>query len=340
MAETVTQQCNGCTGEKRLGARYMIRSIPLLSALTAGLLLSACGETKSSAPVGSWQADMGNIRVAVRNDEADPDNVARWTGYREHLKDITGLDVETFEASDYNGVIQAISSGQVDIATMGGGSYANVDAQVGSKVRPFLTIRQAEGGLGYYSALIVKADSSYRTLDELKGKSIAYVDFNSTSGYIFPRDTLLKQGYDPEKHFAKAIMAGGASQALLAVVNGRVDAAMTTVSAGTPETGFAAGSHITLARSGMINAGDVRIIWTAGPIANSPYVIRTDRPQAFQDVIRGAFAMLPYEKPQVWDDMGQALGNDFAPVSRDNYTDIIAIRDREIKARRKGGGGK
>jgi ABC-type phosphate/phosphonate transport system substrate-binding protein len=49
---------------------------------------------------------MGNIRVAVRNDEADPDNVARWTGYREHLKDITGLDVETFEASDYNGVIQ------------------------------------------------------------------------------------------------------------------------------------------------------------------------------------------------------------------------------------------
>jgi phosphonate transport system substrate-binding protein len=266
--------------------------------------------------------------------------VARWTGYREHLKDITGLDVETFEASDYNGVIQAISSGQVDIATMGGGSYANVDAQVGSKVRPFLTIRQAEGGLGYYSALIVKADSSYRTLDELKGKSIAYVDFNSTSGYIFPRDTLLKQGYDPEKHFAKAIMAGGASQALLAVVNGRVDAAMTTVSAGTPETGFAAGSHITLARSGMINAGDVRIIWTAGPIANSPYVIRTDRPQAFQDVIRGAFAMLPYEKPQVWDDMGQALGNDFAPVSRDNYTDIIAIRDREIKARRKGGGGK
>jgi hypothetical protein len=50
--------------------------------------------------------------------------------------------------------------------------------------------------------------------------------------------------------------------------------------------------------------------------------------------------MLPYEKPQVWDDMGQAPGNDFAPVSRDNYTDIIAIRDREIKARRKGGGGK
>lgn len=318
---------------------FAMRPRPMLPLLLGVMLLSSCGETKSSAPAGSWQAQMGKIRVAVRNDEADPDNVARWTGYRAHLKDITGLSVETFEASDYNGVIQAISSGQVDIATMGGGSYANVDAQVGRKVLPFLTIRQAEGGLGYYSTLIVRADSPHRSLEDLKGKSIAYVDFNSTSGYIFPRNSMILQGYDPDKHFGKSIMAGGASQALLAVVNDRVDAAMTTASAGTPDTGFAAASHITLARRGMIKAGDVRIIWTAGPMANSPYVIRTDRPQAFQDVMRGAFAMLPFEKPEVWDDMGQAPGNGFAPVSRDNYTDVIAIRDKEIKTRRKGGGG-
>lgn len=124
------------------------------------------------------------------------------------------------------------------------------------------------------------------------------------------------------------------------MVNGRVDAALTTVSAGTPETGFAAGNPITMGRRGLIKAGDTRIIWTAGPMANSPFVIRTDRPQAFQDIMRGAFAMLPFEKPEVWDDMGQAPGNDFAAVSRDNYTDIIAIRDSEIKTRRKGGDNK
>ena len=63
------------------------------------------------------------------------------------------------EATDYNGVIQALSSGQIDLGTMGGGSYANVDAQIGNRAAPILTVRQAEGVIGYYSALLVRADS-------------------------------------------------------------------------------------------------------------------------------------------------------------------------------------
>lgn len=306
----------------------------------AAVLLSSCGSEQADLPAGSWQAEMGKIRAAVRGDEADPDRAATWDGYRQHLREYIGLEVETFEASDYNGVIQAVSSGQVDFAPMGGGSYANVDAQVGDKAKPVLIIRQAEGNTGYYSALAVRAGSPYKSIADLKGKTIAFVDFNSTSGYIYPRKTMLDQGIDPEKFFAKTIMAGGATQAMLAVVNGRVDAAMMTVSAGTPETGFATGTHITLARRGMIERGDTRFIWTAGPMHNSPYVMRTDRPKAFVDATRGALAMLPYEKPDVWREMGQAPGNDFAPASRRNYEDVIAIRADDIASRRAGEGGK
>ena len=336
MAETVTQQCDGRKGENRLGAHYMIRMIASLSALTAGLLLSACGETKSTAPTGSWQAKMGKIRAAVRGDEADPDIAARWENYRKHLREITGLEVETFEASDYNGVIQAVSSGQVDFATMGGGAYANVDAQVGDKASPFLIIRQAEGNTGYYSALVVRADSPFRSIADLKGKKIAYVDFNSTSGYIYPRKTMLEQGIDPETFFGGSIMAGGATQGMLALTNGQVDGAMITVSAGTPETGFAAGTHVTLTRRGLIDPKEIRFIWTAGPMHNSPYVVRTDRSQAFVDVMRGALAIMPYEKPEVWAETGQAPGNDFAPASRKNYEDVISIRNQDISQRRRG----
>ncbi len=303
----------------------------------AVLALSACtAQEQPSFPESSWQAKVGKLRVAVKGDEADPAFAATWEGYRGYLGEITSLPVETFEASDYNGVIQAVSSGQVDFATMGAGSYANVDSQVGGKVVPFLLVRQAEGNTGYYSAIAVRASSPYRTVADLKGKTIAYIDFNSTSGYIYPRRELKNEGFDPDRHFSRSILAGGGTQALLSMVNGRVDSAMITVSAGSPETGFATGSHISLARRGLLDLKDVRIIWTAGPMPNSPFVIRTDRPQAFIDVTRGALAMLPYEKPEVWAEMGQAPGNDMFPVDRSDYADIIAIRADDISQRRTG----
>jgi phosphonate transport system substrate-binding protein len=298
--------------------------------------LGGCGNSASVAKDGRWQSQMNHLRIGVRGDEADPSKTAGWAGYRQHIRDFTGFDPKTFEASDYNGTIQALSSGQVDYATMGGGSYANVDAQVGSKAVPFLTVRQAEGNIGYYSVIMVRSGSPYRTLADLKGKKIAFVDFNSTSGYIFPRRAMREQGIDPESFFGDAVMAGGAPQAAMALVNGRVEAAVLTGSAGTPESGFAAGSHITLARKGLVKLSDLRTVWTAGPIPNSPFVIRTDRPKPFVDIMRGTLAILPYEKPEVWEETSQTAGSTFAPVNREIYKKIIDIRNDEISSRRGG----
>lgn len=301
--------------------------------------LAGCGKAAQNVRPGSWQEQMGQLRIAVRGDEGDPSKTAGWGGFTEHVHRFTGLNPKVAEASDYNGVIQAISAGQVDYATMGAGSYANADAQVGAKAVPFLTVRQAEGNMGYYAALMVRSASPYRTLQDLKGKKLAFIDFNSTSGYIYPRRAMRKIGIDPDHFFGEAVMAGGGTQALMALVNGRVDAAVVVASAGTPETGFAAGSHVTLARRGLLKLSDVRVIWTAGPVPNSPYVIRTDRPKPFVDVMRGTLAILPYEKPQVWEEISQTAGSTFAPVNRDFFKEVIDIRSEEIHLRRSGQGG-
>ena len=100
--------------------------------------------------------------MAVSGSNDDPMLVKRRSVFRDRLSAALGLPVKLYESSDYNGVIQAISSGQVDLAQIAGGGYANVDAQVGSLVAPILTPRQAEGETGYYSALVVRADSPIR----------------------------------------------------------------------------------------------------------------------------------------------------------------------------------
>lgn len=306
--------------------------------LAAGAALAACGEASDPSLTG-WQAEMGQIRLGARGSEDDPAVVRRWKTYETYLSRITGLPVRNYEASDYNGVIQALASGQADMITTGPAAYANADAQIGEKAKPILAVRNAQGYIGYYSALAVRADSPYRTIQDLMGKSIGWVDFNSASGYVYPRYVMRKQGIDPDAFFAKSAITGGHTQGVMAMANGQFDAILVTASGGDPVTGFTSGAIFTMARRGLVKMDDFRMIWFAGPIPQSPTVVRGDRPQEFIDITRGALAALAFDEPEIWRDIGQADGSTFAAVTRADYAEIIAVRAAEVASRRGGASG-
>jgi phosphonate transport system substrate-binding protein len=156
-----------------------------LAALGVLLLAASCGKPEGSEfAADDWRSEIGTLKMAVEGDVADPEVARRWTGYSSYLERALGLPVKTFQATDYNGVIQAVSSGQVEFAQMGAGSYANIDAQIGDKASPLFVIRQAEGNTGYYSAIIVAADSPYRSLQDLKGKSILYARLKGGADWL------------------------------------------------------------------------------------------------------------------------------------------------------------
>lgn len=311
----------------------------LAAAAMCAASVSACGGSDGGKVASDdWRKDMKQVRIAVRGSEDDPAMAKRWSVYRDYLGKATGLPVKLFESSDYNGSIQAISSGQVDMATLAGGGYANVDAQVGKLVAPVLTVRQAEGDMGYYSALMVKKESPVQSLQDMKGRSLGYVDFNSTSGYLFPRAKMREQGIDPDAFFGKTAFAGGHTQAVMALENGQFDATIVQVGGGDPTQGFTTGAVYTMARRGLVDPKDFRMVWTAGPIPNSVIVTRTDRPQPFIDIVRGAMAALPYDDPELWVDIGQPAGSAMTGVDRSFYEDIIKLRAEDIANRRGGGG--
>jgi phosphonate transport system substrate-binding protein len=299
-------------------------AVVLLAAILAG-----CGQHARSD-----DGQMQQVRMAMMGSQNDPAIARRWIAFKAMIEHATGLPVKIYQSSDYNGTIQAMASNQVDVAAMAGGGYANLDAQIGKLAAPILTVRDAEGAIGYYSAIIVKRDSPYRSIRDLKGRSLGYVDFNSTSGYLFPRAKMREQGIDPDTLFGKTSFSGGHIQSVMAMQNGQFDAAIVEMLGGTPETGFSAGPYYTLARRGLINPKDFRIIWTAGPIPNSALVVRTDRPQSFIDTMRGAAAALPYDDPQTWSDIGQIDGSTYAAVDRSHYATIIKLRAEDIARRR------
>jgi phosphonate transport system substrate-binding protein len=304
--------------------------------LAFSLGMTGCGGGKESTELTGWRKEVGQIRIGVNPSEDTAVTLSRWNAFKDRLAGITGLKTTIFEATDYNGIIQAMASGQLELAQMGGSAYANARNQMGEKVEPILSNRFAEGMSGYYSTLIVRADSPYKTIDDLRGKTIGYVDFSSTSGYLYPRLKMKQEGKDPDTFFGKSIISGGHSQGVLGLGNGQFDAVFALGSQGTPKTGFTNGSLWTLARNGMIKLSDYRVIWTAGPMMNSPYVIRTDRPQAFQDIVRGALASFPYEDPNCWAEIGLPEGSDMIAVDNSDYAEAIDMRRDEIETRRQG----
>lgn len=307
-------------------------------------LLASCSngsEVSERQHADDWRAELPRLEMGTTASEDEPIALLRVKARQDFLEEALGIPVKVYQVSDYNGVIQALSSGQIQIATMGGGSYANVDSQIGELAEPILVRRDSMGISGYYSTIVVKAESPYQKIEDLKGKSLAYVDFNSTSGYIYPRWAMRKAGIEPDDYFAGAAMAGGHLQSVMALSNGQFDATVVLANGGNPEIGFGSGTLKRLARRGIIDSADYRTIWHAGPVPNSPYVVRTDVPVELRDLIKGAMAAMPYEQPETFRDMARLPGTDYKAVDRSFYEDLFAMREEEIashRARAIGGG--
>jgi phosphonate transport system substrate-binding protein len=161
------------------------------------------------------------LRVGLVPNQA-PDRVkAQYEPFREYLARTLAQPVETFVATDYAGVVEAMASDKLDVAYFGGLTY--VQAELRADVKPIVTEIDRETNTSkYYSAIIVRADSPYQKIEDLKGKPFAFGDVSSTSGSLYPRFMLDQAGFanfgDPQLF----VYTGGHDATLAAVVNGSV----------------------------------------------------------------------------------------------------------------------
>lgn len=309
----------------------------LASAVMTGILalLAACGSGTADKPQAAmdpnaWQEDQPKLVMAM---SLPPDLAAMSDGIenlRKGLEDRLGIPVDLRKVSGYDGMIQAMAADQIDLGTFGAGAIASLYDLIGDKVLPIASFRDYSGEMGYYSVLLVRSDSPYHSLADLKGKRIGYVDFNSTSGYMFPRYALNQQGIDPDTYFGPSGTTGGHLQSIIALSSGQYDAVFTLASTDDPAKVYTTGIMNAIAAQGIIDPEDYRFIWFAGPIPESAFVMRGDKNPGLTDAVRGVLTALPYEAPGLMTAYGQARGAGMGSVNIDFFQDIIRIRAAEI----------
>ena len=301
-----------------------------LAAGGAALMLAGCGGSRFAAD-GTPKYLVSGFSVL----ETNPARIGSLKNYETVIGQELGIPLRSFRASGYSGVALAMMNDQIDFGIMGPANYATIKKEMGDAVDAPLTMMESDGRTTYVSVIFVKSSSDIRSLDDLRGKTMAFADVNSASGYLIPRYYLRKEGKDPNAFFSRYIFAGGHEQAVSSVLTGTTDAGVTWASGvGDVAEGFTRGILRRMVQAGSLDMKDIRIVWTSGPIPNGPFVMRTRMPPdlhkriidahiKLRDIDRGAFEALTG---------GQGQG--FVPAPPGFYDVIFEIKREEEAARR------
>ena len=140
------------------------------------------------------------------------------------LRQELGMEIEPFVATDYTGIVEALRVHKLDVAFLAPASYVLAKNEADIKV---ILKSERKGIPFYYAAIITRADSGIKDLEDLRGKSFAFGDTLSTTGHVFPRKMLKERGIDPTRDLKQILYSGGHDATVLAVLNGKVDAGAT-----------------------------------------------------------------------------------------------------------------
>jgi len=302
-----------------------------MSAIRSVILASVALAALAAPALAQEQVDV--IRIGILGGENEADRLADTQCLVDKLPAALGVkEVQLFPAADYDGVIQGLLGGTLDIAGLGASGYAAVYLKDPKAVEPFLTNIQTDGSTGYYSVALARKDSGITTITQAKGKKLGYADPDSTSGYLVPKVTLPETlGADPEEFFSDVSFNGGHENNVLAVLDGKIDVGVTWASGvGEFSEGYTSGNIRSMVDKGMLDMEDVVEVWRSPLIPNGPLVLRSTLPAEMKEKIIAFYTALPTEDYECFRSIENGDFTGYTPVTVDFYKAIIDARRSTI----------
>lgn len=199
-----------------------------------------------------------------------------------HLEKVLGQRVDFLIAASYKDNVDMLLDGRANAAYTGAVSYFEA-LERGAKVEPIVApIDKYTARPWYRACIIVDADSPIKTLQDLKGKRVAFVSRSSTSGYLMPLVALKQLGIDPERDFAQTIFGSTHTKTEAMLEDGVVDAIATNMP-----------SYTKRQTLGKLTPQNSRVLWQSAPVPHSPLLVSTDLPPEVVEKLKEAFLTVP-----------------------------------------------
>lgn len=293
--------------------RKLVKAAALIMGMVMTMSFTACGTDKEN----------DKITIAYAPNESTEQSADARNGLAADLKAELGVEVEEIQATDYNAIIEALRTGKADLAYMGplaialGNDRASVEpiamkADNGDKSKAI-----------YHSLLVTNSkNTDINSIADIKGKTIAFVDPDSTSGNLvptaeiikaFPNDSLTSDKLHTNGDFFEVASYSGKHQAgLQAAIKGDVDVV--------PISDQILASEI---ENGNANKDDVKVIHTSGDIPAEGFVVNKDMAPELKTKIQSF--LVNYDNQEYFDKVIKNSAARFVEADINDYKSIIEL---------------
>ncbi|MFQ3584406.1 MAG: phosphate/phosphite/phosphonate ABC transporter substrate-binding protein [Cyanobacteriota bacterium] len=233
-----------------------------------------------------------------------------WAEFLEHLAEVTGKNVEYFGVQSNAAQLEAMRAGRLHVTGFNTGSVPLAVNAVG--FRPFAMMASLDGSFGYEMEIIVRVDSDIQTLEDVRGRQMAFTSQTSNSGFKAPL-ALLQAEFDMIKgRDFEAVFSGSHENSILGVVNGDYDVAA-----------IASSVLTRMDARGAVNKNDLRAIYVSQTFPTTGYGYVYNLKPELAEKVKEAFFTFEWEGTKLAEEFGRSGEEQFIPITYKEYWEVI-----------------
>ncbi|MFC7704172.1 phosphate/phosphite/phosphonate ABC transporter substrate-binding protein [Plastorhodobacter daqingensis] len=243
-----------------------------------------------------------------------------WSDFLVHLEQVTGKPVQFFPVQSNAAQIEAMRAGRLHVAGFNTGSNPLAIACAG--FRPFAMMAAEDGSFGYEMEFITHPDSGIASVEDIRGRTMAFTSETSNSGYKAPSALLAAEyGMEAGVDFTPAF-SGAHDNSILGVANRDYDAA--------------AIANSVLARMvdrGVVSMDQITSIYRSETFPTTGYGVAHNLTPELQQAIQDAFFSFDWEGTSLAEEFTKSGETQFIPITFAEHWAVVRDIDAAMGVR-------
>jgi phosphonate transport system substrate-binding protein len=249
------------------------------------------------------------VRVSALPDQAPDRVLAQHKAVLDEVCRIARVSCAWVPARSYEALVEELGRGEIDVAFLGGVTFAQARHRFGA-----VPLAMRDIDFAFTSVILVRADDSARGLTDLRGRRFAFGNRSSTSGHYMPRYFLRRLGLTPERAFDSVFYSGGHDATMHMIADGRVDAGAVNGSL----------AYAMLASNDSM-ARRLRVLWRSPPYTDYVWAARPGLAAGVRRRVQDAFLDLDVTQPAQRAALEHEGAGGYVPPDPDEFDQIAEI---------------